>query len=72
MIYYAYIVKWHKNDPESPGNLKSSQLLEQLAGENIIPEKFEVDIDSIHIVPLFMLLVKRFDFICYILHFVIS
>jgi hypothetical protein len=46
MIYYAYIVKWHKNDPESPGNLKSSQLLEQLAGENIIPEKFEVDIDS--------------------------
>jgi len=55
MIYYAYIVKWHKNDPESPGNLKSSQLLQQLAEGNIIPAKFGVDIDSmIDYVPLLM------------------
>jgi len=47
MIYYAYIVKWQKNDPESPGNLKSSQLLQQLAEGNIIPAKFGVDVDSI-------------------------
>ena len=55
MIYYAYIVKWHKNDPESPGNLKSSQLLQQLAEENVIPAKFGVNIDRmIDYLPLLM------------------
>ena len=55
MIYYAYIIKWIKNDPDSPGNLKSSQLLNHLSDGNIIPEKFGVDVEGIiEYLPLLM------------------
>lgn len=43
MKYYAHIVRYVKKDPDSPGNLKTSELYEHAyTGKKHIPEKFNV------------------------------
>lgn len=47
MIYYAHVVRYIKLDPDSPGNLRSSELYEELINENMIPKKFNVNQQSV-------------------------